>query len=308
MIKYKGVNHSKGGNIMEDSIATPKHTRRILDRYGLKLHKGLGQNFLIDQNIIEKIIDSADIKGDELIVEIGPGIGSLTQAILDRLTSGILVAIEKDSRFIEVLSDVFSGDNRLKLVNKDVLDIDWGNIIKRWNINNSNVKLLANLPYYITTPIIMGILESNTNFSSLTFMVQKEVADRMVASPGGKDYGSLSIAVQFYAKINIVSLVPPTVFIPRPNVYSSIVSLIPYKKSPVKVKNKDFFFKVVKAIFQQRRKNIKNALRIAPDLTLNKEVIIPALEKAGIDQKIRGEKLSINEIAFLSNIIWDYIK
>lgn len=289
---------------MKKDIATPTRTREIMKKYKLKPYKGLGQNFLIDQNIIGKIIEAGKLEGDDSVIEIGPGIGSLTQAILGRITTGKLFAVEKDKRLVEILEDLFAGEKCLEILNQDILDIEWTDFVQKWDIGESTIKVIANLPYYITTPIIMNLLESGFKFSRLVFMVQKEVAERMVAPPGGKDYGSLSVAVQYYAKAEIVHQVPPTVFIPRPEVYSSIICLTPYLESPVKVQNIDFFFQIVKAIFQQRRKNIKNGLSKAASLNLERNLVVDGLHRAGIDPRIRGEKLSIEMMANLSNILW----
>lgn len=289
---------------MKESIATPGKTKEILQKYNLKLAKGLGQNFLVNRNIINKIITAAKLKEDDLVIEIGPGIGALTQAILNRLTSGRLFAIEKDKRLIEVLADQFSNNNRLELINQDVLKIEWRDFLRRWDLKEGEIKVLANLPYYITTPIIMSLLESGVKFSRLVFMVQKEVAERMVALPGGKDYGALSIAVQYYSKAEIIHTVSPAVFIPQPEVYSTVIALEPYPEPPVKVLKKDFFFKIVRAIFQQRRKNIKNALSKAANINLKKERVLESLAELDIDQRIRGEKLTLKQIAELSNLLW----
>lgn len=290
---------------MKKNISTPSKTKEILNNYNIRLKKSMGQNFLIDQNIMHKIIEAAEIKGDETIIEVGPGIGSLTEFLLEALNDkGRLLAIEKDDRFKKILNDLFDTD-KLEVINKDVMDIDWQQFMqKRGLANNTDIKVIANLPYYITTPIIMSLLESDFDFSNLVFMVQKEVAERMASDPGIKDYGALSVAVQFYTEPEIIYNVPPTVFIPQPNVHSSIIRLKPYKQSPYSVENKDFFFAIVKAIFQQRRKNIKNSLTKAAEINLKKDVVIRALEECNIDRRIRGEKLGIDKMSELGNALW----
>ncbi|MFW5988479.1 MAG: 16S rRNA (adenine(1518)-N(6)/adenine(1519)-N(6))-dimethyltransferase RsmA, partial [bacterium] len=256
---------------MDKIIANPGVTMEILDDYQLHLYKGMGQNLLVDQNILDIIVDSAGLKANDTVIEIGPGIGSLTQKILEVLNDGILIAIEKDKRLIEVLQDIFNEESNLELVKKDVLDINWIKFLKNRNISDKDqVKVLANLPYYITTPIIMNTLESDFRFSRMVFMVQKEVGERMVAVPGNKDFGALTVAVQYLARAEIVHTVSPNVFMPRPGVESSIIKLEPYSKPQYTVKNKEFLFKIVKSIFQQRRKNIKNSLTKASLINLER--------------------------------------
>ncbi len=288
-------------------IATPARTKEILDRYGLRLSRRLGQNFLVDHNIIEIIIRVANIGENDTILEIGPGIGSLTQAILEKLKYGKLIAIEKDTRMIEVLKDIFKDEPQLELINSDVLEIDWLNFFQERETVQGHFKILANLPYYITTPIIMSILESGINFTSMILMVQKEVADRMTARPGGKEYGALSIAIQYYTNPEIIHEVSPNVFIPRPEVNSAIIKLTPIDDLTVSPLNEPFFFSIVKAIFQQRRKTIKNALSKAANLSLSSEIILKSLSELELDSRKRGEKLSPEEIIKLSNTLWNSI-
>ncbi|QTL99492.1 16S rRNA (adenine(1518)-N(6)/adenine(1519)-N(6))-dimethyltransferase RsmA [Iocasia frigidifontis] len=290
---------------MIDIIASPDKTREILKENKIRLSKGLGQNFLIDRKIVDIIIETATLTANDSVIEIGPGIGSLTQGILERLSSGSLMAIEKDSRLIKVLTAQFSGYNNLDLINKDVLDIEWHSFFREKKLKDGEVKVLANLPYYITTPIIMSLLESNVLFKQLIFMVQREVAERMAASPGGKEYGVLSIAVQYFARVEIVHEVSPSVFIPRPDVYSTVITLYPHQKPSVEVVDRQFFFQVVRAIFQQRRKNIKNGLSKAANLNFTREEVVSSLAEVGIDPRIRGEKLSISVLAKLSNSLWE---
>lgn len=286
---------------MEKAIATPSRTRAILKKYNIHLNKRMGQNFLADLNIIDIIVDAAEINGDETVIEIGPGIGSLTEYVLKELDSGKLIAIEKDNRFIKILDDLFK-EEKFNLINKDVLEIDWQELLS--DLHNNKIKVIANLPYYITTPVIMGLLESGFPFDSFVFMVQKEVAERMAAEPGSKKYGSLSLAIQYYTEPELIHEVPSTVFIPSPEVDSSIIRLNKYDKIPYSTKDKEFFFAIVKAIFQQRRKNIKNALSKAAEIDLEKDLVLNALEECEIDRRIRGEKLSIDKMVELSNSLF----
>lgn len=290
---------------MEETIANPTIIKQILKRYDIQLNKGLGQNFLIDKNIHSKIITAAELELDDNVIEIGAGIGSLTQQILKNLSTGRLITIEKDNRFIEVLEEIFR-HNQVEIINQDVLEINWDKFLKKMQFTEKPLKIMGNLPYYITTPIIFNLLEADLNISKMIFMVQKEVAERMVAGPGGKDFGSLSVAVQFYSQPEIVYDVSPNVFMPQPRVWSSIVSIEPYSKSPYQVNNKEFFFKIVKAIFQLRRKTIKNSLTKASVINLEKETVLKGLKECGIDSRIRGEKLEIARMVKLSNILWNY--
>lgn len=272
---------------MENKIATPSVTKKILNKYNLNLKKSLGQNFLVDQNIIEIISSSAAIKGDEFIIEIGPGIGSLTQSILNKLKTGNLLAVEKDAAMVEVLNDIFAEENKLTLINQDALKIDWPEILEKYNPEKKKVKLLANLPYYVTTPIIMGVLESEIELENMVFMVQKEVGERICAGPETKKFGSLSVAVQYYMQPEIIHQVPANVFIPQPNVDSVIVGLAPYPENiyQKEVLNQDFFFQIVKSIFQQRRKTLRNSLSRSAIINLDRDLVTQALNDEGIGIK-----------------------
>lgn len=293
---------------MREVIAKPSVTRKILKDYNIKLNKKLGQNMLVDRNILDIIVEASQFNENDLVVEIGPGIGSLTQIILNNLSGGLLLAIEKDTRFIKILKELFAGDEQLEIVNRDVLEIDWCSFLSEEREDYNQVKVTANLPYYITSPTIMGLLESDVFFSRLVFLVQKEVAERIVAGPGTKKYGSLSVAVQYYGKPEIIHCVSPAVFYPRPRVDSCIISVKPFRENPYQVIYEDFFFRVVKTIFQQRRKNIKNAFLKGSIFNIKKDLIIKALEQCGIKRTTRGEKLLPEEMMELSNILWQLKK
>ncbi|MFP4372479.1 MAG: 16S rRNA (adenine(1518)-N(6)/adenine(1519)-N(6))-dimethyltransferase RsmA [Halanaerobium sp.] len=295
---------------MENKIATPSETKKILREHQLNLKKSLGQNFLVDSNIIDIITAAADIKGNEFLIEIGPGIGSLTQAVLGKLDSGKMLAVEKDAAMVEVLDDIFAGEEKLILLNQDALKINWEEIVAEYNPENRKVKLIANLPYYVTTPIIMGVLESEIELEQMVFMVQKEVGERICAGPGTKKFGSLSVAVQYHMQPEIVHQVPSSVFIPQPDVDSVIVSLSPYEENiyQEEVIDKTFFFQIVKSIFQQRRKTLRNSLSKSAVIALDRDLVTQALEDEGIGLKKRGEKLSISEMISISNRIYKMIK
>ena len=291
---------------MENKIATPSETKKILREHNLNLKKSLGQNFLIDSNIIDIITAAADIKGDEFLIEIGPGIGSLTQALIEKLDSGKMLAVEKDAAMVGVIKDIFAGEEKLELLNQDALKINWEEITAKYNSENRKIKLIANLPYYVTTPIIMGVLESEIELEQMVFMVQKEVGERICAGPETKKFGSLSVAVQYHMQPEIVHQVPASVFIPQPDVDSVIVSLSQYKENiyQEEVISKKFFFQIVKSIFQQRRKTLRNSLSKSAVINLDRELVTKALKDEGIGLKKRGEKLSISEMISISNRIY----
>lgn len=289
---------------MDKKIANFHNTRDILNKYNIRLNKNLGQHFLIDNNIMKNIIEVSELQGDEFVLEIGSGIGSLTQYILQSLDKGKLLSIEKDTRFIKILKELFDGYDNLEILNMDILQVNWEQIINEYNLSDKKLRIIANLPYYITTPIIENLLFSPLNINEMIFMMQREVADRLAASPGTKAYGSLSVFIQFHYKTEIKFNVPPSAFLPKPEVHSSVIKLTPYSESPYKVENKDFFFKVVRAIFNLRRKNIKNSLTLSPHINLDKEIILEGLNECGIDKRIRGEKLSIDKMVSLSNVFW----
>ncbi len=287
---------------MDKQIGTPAATVEIMKKFNISPSKSLGQNFLIDNNILDKIIAAGEITKKDHVVEVGPGIGSLTQRLAE--VAGKLTVIEKDKHLIPVLKEVLAPYTNISYIAEDVLKVDWTAIVSE----RERLKVIANLPYYITTPIVMGLLENRVPTELMVFMVQREVAERMVAGPGGKDYGSLSIAVQFYSQPEIVTIVPPTVFIPRPNVDSAVIKLITLEKPPIDVLSEEIFFKVVRASFQQRRKTLRNSLSKSPELPISKEQVEEALEAAGINPQLRGEKLSLKEFGFISDQIYQLIK
>ena len=287
---------------MEKAIATPATTREIMKRYNISPNKALGQNFLIDNNILDKIVGAGDLTKDDHVVEIGPGLGSLTQRLAEQ--AGKVTVIEKDRNLLPILRETLAKYDNISYIEGDVLKVDWNEIIP----SGKRVKVIANLPYYITTPIIMGFFENRIPTELLVFMVQREVAERMVAKPGGKDYGSLSISVQFYSQAEIVTIVPPTVFIPRPDVDSAVVKLTTLAKPAVDVRSEEMFFKTVRAAFQQRRKTLRNALSNSAELRLPRDAVEVALANAQIDPGLRGERLSIEEFAHLSDQICEQIQ
>jgi 16S rRNA (adenine1518-N6/adenine1519-N6)-dimethyltransferase len=287
-------------------------TREMLLKFGIRPSKSLGQNFLTDDSVVSKIVDSAEIGKDDLVVEIGPGLGTMTAELASR--AGWVVAVEIDRHLIPVLKKSLEEYENISLINKDVLKVDFKKEILDFTEDKMNgfrpqkIKVVANLPYYITTPVIMKLLEDEIPADLMVFMVQKEVADRMAAAPGGKDYGALSVAVQYYSAPEKVFNVPPHCFIPQPGVDSSVIRLRMHKTPPVFLKNKDLFFKVVKAAFGQRRKTLPNALSNSGFFGLPKDQIIELIKGQGIEENRRGETLSILQFAELSNSFFDFVK
>lgn len=281
-----------------------KNTKEIINKFNIRLTKSLGQNFLTDENVVSRIVDAAGAAKDDLVVEIGPGIGSMTRELCARC--GRVVAIEIDRHLMPALTENLKGFSNIEIINRDVLKVDFKkDILDKHSGGNSfmpsSIKVVANLPYYITTPIIMKLLEENPGIDAMVFMVQKEVADRMAAAPGGKDYGALSVAVQYYSKVEKVFEVPPHCFIPQPEVYSTVVRMSIYKTPPVQVESTDVFFKTIKAAFGQRRKTMLNALYNSGYFMKSKEEIREILNSLGIDENQRGETLSIMQFAELAN-------
>jgi 16S rRNA (adenine1518-N6/adenine1519-N6)-dimethyltransferase len=290
---------------MNKDIATPLRTRAILEKYGFSFKKSLGQNFLIDPNILTRIVDHANISVETGTIEIGPGIGALTEHLARR--SKKVVAFEIDQRLLPILNETLSPYPNVEIIHQDVLKADVNAVIKEKFHDVNDIMVVANLPYYVTTPIIMKLLEERLPIRGIVVMLQKEVADRISAQPGNKDYGSLSIAIQYYTTAEVVMTVPKTVFVPQPNVDSAIIRLTVREEPPVQMINEEFFFQVIKMSFAQRRKTILNNLTSGlPDGKEKKDSILSALKAAGIDQSRRGETLSIQEFALLSDALIPY--
>ena len=281
-------------------LGNPKYTIEVLQKYGFVFQKRFGQNFLIDTHVLEKIIRASEITKDDFVLEIGPGIGTMTQYLAD--SARAVTAVEIDDALIPILQDTLKDWDNVNIIHGDILKTDIQKIADEKNQGKA-IKVVANLPYYITTPIIMGLFESHVPVESITVMVQKEVADRMQVGPGTKEYGALSLAVQYYAKPEIVAIVPPNCFMPRPNVGSAVIRLTRHKEVPVQVNDEKLMFKIIRASFNQRRKTLANGLNNAPDIHLSKEVIQESIEELGVPVTIRGEALTLQQFAQLSNII-----
>lgn len=284
----------------EPFLGNPQNTITVLQKYNFTFQKKFGQNFLIDTHVLDKIIDSAEITKDDLVLEIGPGIGTMTQYLAYRARQ--VIAVEIDKALIPILEDTLSAYDNVMIINDDVLKVDIAGLAETYN-QGKPIKVVANLPYYITTPIIMGLFESHVPVESITVMVQKEVADRMQVGPGTKDYGALSLAVQYYADPYIVANVPPNCFMPRPKVGSAVIRLTRHQEPPVKVKDEKLMFKIIRASFNQRRKTLANGLNNSPEIHLPKELITASIEELGRGSSIRGEALTLQEFAALSDII-----
>jgi 16S rRNA (adenine1518-N6/adenine1519-N6)-dimethyltransferase len=285
---------------MIENIATYKRTKEIIDKYEFTFQKRFGQNFIIDYNIIDKIIEGSDIGEDDYVIEIGPGIGSLTQALLEHVKK--VIAIEIDKKLIPVLKDTLQDYKNLVLINEDVLKVNLNEIIEK-ECDGKAVKIVANLPYYITTPIIMGLFEQNCNIKSITVMVQKEVAQRMQANPGSKEYGALSLAIKYYSQAAIIANVSPSCFIPKPKVGSAVIRLDKVDYENYQVKDSKILFAIIKGSFNQRRKTLVNSLSNQGNLEFTKEEIIAALEKIGLMHNIRGEALTLEDYIQLTNYL-----
>ena len=275
-------------------IARREVTNHILHTFKLKADKRLGQNFLIDEEVVRRIVAAAELSEDDTVLEVGPGIGTLTQGLAQ--SGARVVAVELDKRLLPVLAKTLEGYDNVRIENGDILEVDIKNIV-----GAPTFKVAANLPYYITTPIIMGLFENHVPVKSITVMVQKEVADRMQVGPGTKDYGALSLAVQYYSKPYIVANVPPNCFMPRPKVGSAVIRLDRYEKPPVEVADEKLMFRIIRASFNQRRKTLVNGLKNSPELVFSKEEIESAVEQLGKGMSVRGESLTLEEFAFLSN-------
>ena len=282
------------------TLGIPQNTIAVLQKYNFNFQKKYGQNFLVDTHVLEKIMDAAQITGEDCVVEIGPGIGTMTQYLAER--AGSVVAVEIDKNLIPILQETLSEYDNVTIINEDILKVDLNRIVQEKN-GGRPVKVVANLPYYITTPIIMGLFENHVPLQSITIMVQKEVADRMQVGPGTKDYGALSLAVQYYAKPEIVAIVPPNCFIPRPGVASAVIRLTRYEEPPVQVRDEAFLFALIRASFNQRRKTLANGLSNAQNLSLTREQVTEALESMGLSPTVRGEALTLSQFAALSELL-----
>ena len=280
-------------------LGNPTNTLAVINRYEFAFQKKFGQNFLIDQGIVEKIVREAGVTKDDFVLEIGPGIGTMTQILCENARE--VAAVEIDRKLIPILNDTLSEYDNVTIINDDILKVDINKLAEEKN-GGRPIKVVANLPYYITTPIIMGLFESHVPLDSITIMVQKEVADRMQTGPGSKDYGALSLAVQFYAKPEIVVNVPPEGIMPRPNVGSAVIRLKRHETRPVDVKDEKLMFRIIRASFNQRRKTLANGLNNSPEIGYTKEQIAAAIEELGRGASIRGEALTLEEFARLSNI------
>ena len=282
------------------NLGNPKNTIEIIQKYEFMFQKKFGQNFLIDTHVLEKIISAAGITKNDCVLEIGPGIGTMTQYLAEN--AGHVVAVEIDRNLIPILKETLADYDNVTVINEDILRVDIKALAEEYN-GGKPIKVVANLPYYITTPIIIGLFESGVPIDNITVMVQKEVADRMKEGPGSKDYGALSLAVQYYAEPEIVANVPPNCFIPRPNVGSAVIRLTRHKEMPVEVKDPALMFKIIRASFNQRRKTLQNGLGNAPELPYTKEQIAAAIAEMGLTPTIRGEALSLAQFAQLSDIL-----
>ena len=283
---------------MNQKLSDPKKTIEVIQKYQFAFQKRFGQNFLIDAHVLEKIVNAAGITKDDCVLEIGPGIGTMTQYLAESAEQ--VIAVEIDTNLLPILADTLKDYSNVKVINQDILKVDINELVKEYN-NGRPIKVVANLPYYITTPIIMGLFESNVPIDNITVMVQKEVADRMQVGPGSKDYGALSLAVQYYASPYIVANVPPNCFIPRPNVGSAVIRLTRYQEPPVQVKDPKLMFKLIRASFNQRRKTLQNGLNNSPEISFSKEEITKAIESLGVSPSVRGEALSLEQFTQLAN-------
>ena len=281
-------------------LGNPQNTIAVLQKYNFNFQKKFGQNFLIDPHVLDKIIDAAGITKDDFVLEIGPGIGTMTQYLCENARE--VAAVEIDRNLIPILADTLKEYDNEEVINEDIIKVDIGALAEEKN-GGRPIKVVANLPYYITTPIIMGLFESQVPIDSITIMVQKEVADRMQSGPGSKDYGALSLAVQYYAKPEIVANVPPNCFMPRPNVGSAVIRLTRHEKPPVDVEDEKLMFRLIRASFNQRRKTLANGLNNAPDIHLSKEAIQESILALGVPVNVRGEALTLEQFAALSNVI-----
>ena len=281
-------------------LGNPQKTIEVIQKYEFAFQKKFGQNFLIDTHVLDKIISAAEITKDDLVVEIGPGIGTMTQYLA--CAAREVVAIEIDKMLIPILQDTLSAYDNVTIINEDVLKVDLNKLAEEKN-GGRPVKVVANLPYYITTPIIMGLFENHVPIHSITIMVQKEVADRMRMGPGTKDYGALSLAVQYYAEPYLVANVPQNCFMPRPKIGSAVIKLTVHEKPPVTVRDEKLMFKLIRASFNQRRKTLANGLNNSPELHYSKEQIAEAIERLEVSPSVRGEALTLEQFAKLADVL-----
>ena len=281
-------------------LSNPQNTIQVIQKHGFAFQKKFGQNFLIDAHVLDKIIAAAGVTADDMVLEIGPGIGTMTQYLAERARQ--VTAVEIDTNLIPILKETLSDYDNVTVINEDILKVDIKKLAEEYN-GGKPIKVVANLPYYITTPIIMGLFESGVPIDNITVMVQKEVADRMQVGPGSKDYGALSLAVQYYAEPYIVANVPPNCFIPRPNVGSAVIRLTRHQTPPVEVKDRELMFKLIRASFNQRRKTLLNGLNNSPELSFGKEQIAAAIEQLGVPAAVRGEALTLEQFACLSDLL-----
>lgn len=281
-------------------LSNPQNTIQVIQKHGFAFQKKFGQNFLIDAHVLDKIIAAAGVTADDMVLEIGPGIGTMTQYLAERARQ--VTAVEIDTNLIPILKETLSDYDNVTVINEDILKVDIKKLAEEYNAGKP-IKVVANLPYYITTPIIMGLFESGVPIDNITVMVQKEVADRMQVGPGSKDYGALSLAVQYYAEPYIVANVPPNCFIPRPNVGSAVIRLTRHQTPPVEVKDRELMFKLIRASFNQRRKTLLNGLNNSPELSFGKEQIAAAIEQLGVPAAVRGEALTLELFARLSDLL-----
>lgn len=282
------------------TLGIPQNTIEVLQKYNFNFQKKFGQNFLIDTHVLEKIIEESGITKDDFVLEIGPGIGTMTQYLCENARE--VAAVEIDKNLIPILADTLSAYDNVEVINDDILKVDINKLAEEKN-GGKPIKVVANLPYYITTPIIMGLFESHVPVESITVMVQKEVADRMQVGPGTKDYGALSLAVQYYAKPYIVANVPPNCFMPRPKVGSAVIRLTRHAETPVQVDDEKLLFQIIRASFNQRRKTLANGLKNYEGLSFEKETIEAAIAECGFSPSVRGEALSLEEFAKLANVL-----
>ncbi len=281
-------------------LVDPKETIEILNKYKFVFQKRFGQNFLIDSHVLDKILKAADIGPDDFVVEIGPGIGTMTQYLAESARE--VVAVEIDNNLIPILGETLAAYDNVTVLNEDILKVDIAKLVEERN-GGKPIKVVANLPYYITTPIVMGLLESKVPLESITIMVQKEVAERMQEGPGSKDYGALSLAVQYYSRPEIVANVPANCFMPRPNVGSAVIRLTRYAEPEVKVEDEGYMFRLIRASFNQRRKTLANSLSNDPSLHLKREQVTEVLAEMGLSETVRGEALTLEQFARLSDLL-----